>query len=95
MTRYDIKDGEPVFFDRWDSQDSWWFKGAMKNINAPFNLGHPGCDNSLAYLLKQAGYNVTNPSRTVKTYHLHSNDTRNWWGKSVIPEPYFLITPND
>ena len=61
----------PALHPHKDSQDVWAFMG-RPNIQAPFRMGQPGCDNRLAYLIKQAGYIVSNPAKTIKAYHLHN-----------------------
>jgi hypothetical protein len=56
------------------------------------------CDNSIAHLLSVAGYEVKNPSRTLKTFHFHITNIRNYTNISgqainVIPPPYKLLPP--
>jgi hypothetical protein len=92
LTRWDALTGQ--FMGRRDSQDSWLFRGKIKTGNYDFLLGFPGCDNRLAYELQQAGYNLSNPSRTIKTYHLHNGDDRSWHGKPQIRPPYLLLEPH-
>lgn len=78
----------------WDSQDAWIFKGRIREINADFRLGIPGCDNRLAYELSEAGYMVNNPSRTIHAVHVHTTNIRNYDEKTTkIPKPYLLLTP--
>jgi hypothetical protein len=96
LTRYDIKRGQSRFFDRADSQDVWIFRGGIKPIDgADFNLGVGGCDNRISYLLSKAGYTVTNPSLSIKTYHLHESGVRTFDYKKhkVIPPPYLTLKP--
>jgi len=96
LTRYDIKRGQARFFDRPDSQDVWIFRGGINPIEgADFNLGVGGCDNRIAYLLHKAGYTVTNPSLSIKTYHLHESGIRTFDYKKhkVIPPPYLTLAP--
>lgn len=96
LTRYDIKRGQARFFDRPDSQDVWIFRGGINPIEgADFHLGVGGCDNRIAYLLNKAGYKVTNPSLSIKTYHLHESGIRTFDYKihKVVPPPYLTIKP--
>jgi hypothetical protein len=96
----DFKNGA-VLFDRADSQDTWIFKGGVNQVlGADFTMGIAGCDNSIAHLLEQHGYNVINPSRTIKTYHLHLTNIRNYTdisGHAIqrIQPPYKLINPTE
>ncbi len=86
-----------ALFNREDSQDTWIFIGDVPQISgASFSLGKAGCDNSIAYLLQQSGYNVINPSRKLKTYHLHLTNIRNYtnpYGGTIdrVLPPYKLI----
>jgi hypothetical protein len=90
-----------VLFDRADSQDTWIFKGGVNQVSgADFTMGIAGCDNAIAHLLEQHGYNVINPSRTIKTYHLHLTNIRNYTdisGNAIqrIQPPYKLINPTE
>lgn len=93
LTRYDAYTG--VFLNRIDSQDVWVFRGKLPHLNfyCSFLMGIPGCDNRLAWELANIGYTVTNPSLTIRTFHMHKRPTmhdRN----NVISPPYFKITPS-
>lgn len=79
LSRWDIQpDGSAVHYQNSGSQDTWIFRGAIKMVEgANFTQGIAGCDNKIAYLLQEAGYKVTNPSTTIKTYHLHLSGIRN------------------
>lgn len=95
LCRYDLINGKEVFFNRRDSQDAWIFKGTVRPIKAEFGMGNWGCDNHIAYLIKQAGYEVKNPSLSIKIVHLHAVDDRAHFrtDKNTIPPPYYLINP--
>lgn len=86
--------GVPVQIQvRSDSQDTWLFRGPIKNIDhADFSLGVRGCDNRIAYELLNAGYEVLNPSLSIKTWHLHKSEVRRHdYHTIVIPPPYHKI----
>lgn len=71
ITRYE--NGE--LLNRLDSQDSWVFKGHVKQPKyCSFHLGMPGCDNRIAWELRNIGYEVINPALTIKTHHLHKGE---------------------
>jgi hypothetical protein len=106
LTRWDITDplnhkSGSKLYDTPDSQDTWMFVGGVPNIvGADFTLGLAGCDNKISYLLEQNGYNVLNPSRTLKTYHLHLTNIRNYTnivGHAIerIPPPHKLLHPTE
>lgn len=98
LTRYDLIEGEKVFFNRSDSQDCWVFRGAIGGIkNIDFPQGRWGCDNRLAHEIFAAGYDIKNPSLSIKTIHLHSVDDRNRvrTKDNTIPPPYYLLNPTE
>ena len=104
LCRYDIKSNRAnykvnsLFLNSWDSQDTWIFNGAVKQTEyADFTTGIAGCDNKISYLLEQAGYNVINPSITLKTYHYHTSNIRNYGTEDHqrLQPPYKLMTPTE
>jgi len=94
LTRYEVDaNGNKRFLNRNDSQDSWCFRGKIKAIPyADFHLGVPGCDNRICRELSIAGYEVINPSLTIKSYHLHANPTDHAKATKRINPPY--VRPN-
>lgn len=93
LSRWDYVSGGFIkHFDRNDSQDVWVFNGVAKCDNATYTMGVAGCDNRLAYDLREAGYLLSNPSKKIKPIHLHLTEHRTYNNQSyVIPKPYFLI----
>lgn len=89
LNRYDNNE----LFDVPYSQDAWVFKKGLLLKDSEFNLGMPGCDNRIALLALLQGNMVYNPSKVVKSYHVHKDKSRNYGG--VIPGPYLLCWPND
>jgi len=80
-----------------ESQDVWMVKGRFKNIpEADFPLGKKGCDNRIAYLLAKY-YDVINPSRSIRVFHYHLTNIRNYAPhgnpNDLIKPPYKLIFP--
>jgi hypothetical protein len=54
----------------------------------------PGCDNKIAYLAEQYGYNLKNPSLSVITKHMHKTNNRSGSSSDLskrIPPPYKLV----
>lgn len=102
LSRWDSKqmdnytDGA-ILYDRPDSQDTWIFNGSASIVNnsAPFTLGLAGCDNAIAHIISKSGYNVINPSKTLKTYHVHLTEVRNYRTDKPVPPPYKLLTPTN
>lgn len=92
LTRWEIENGIANFLNRRDSQDVWIFRGSPK-VNADFNIGVPGCDNHLAWLIKKAGYMISNPSLTIRAFHLHQVKVFTYKNLPLIPEPYLFLNP--
>lgn len=91
LTRYDKN--KLIYGSR--SQDSWIFKSPLNIEPNKFNFkfGHPGCDNRIAQIIKESGYNITNPCVTIKTHHLHMSGIRNWTEKDRIKGEYLFLKP--
>ena len=57
-------------------------------------MGIRGCDNRLAYEIKEAGYKILNPSKSIVTVHIHSSNKGNLNpNQETIPEPYLTLQP--
>ena len=101
LTRWDYQANQHhMLFDRPDSQDTWAFRGKRKGrTSIEFTMGVAGCDNRFAYELTQMGYTLSNPSKRIKSYHVHTSNVRNYLEndkpKEIVPEPYQLIHPHD
>ena len=80
-----------------DSQDCWIFRGKIKSLDkSDFPLGKMGCDNRIAYEIKKAGYDISNPSKTIHTWHLHNTNVRGYNPSvrnenTVVSQPYLNI----
>ena len=102
LLRHDVKkDGTVDIFrhfgePRWDSQDSWIFKSPLKiDINElDFSFGTLGCDNMFASKLYDQDYQISNPSYSIKIYHLHNVDERNYNCDDRVHGNYCLIQPS-
>lgn len=87
-----------IFGPRYDSQDAWIIHS---NFNVPikhrkafdFNLGKPGCDNKILYLLRVLGYTVYNSPYFIKCYHYHTSQIRNYNNSDLIKQPYIYMFP--
>jgi len=100
LSRYDYHiDGSTTPFLRPDSQDTWIFYGCPKiRTQIDYGMGMAGCDNRLAHDLSQQGLTIKNPSYSIKTYHYHDSNIRNYLGIDEtptyrVPTPYLLVTP--
>lgn len=87
-----------IFGPRHDSQDTWILHSNF-NIRAEhrkvfaFEFGKPGCDNKITYLMAILGYEVVNDPTFIKTYHVHSNQTREYTIMDRVPDPFALVVP--
>jgi len=79
------------FFDRPDSQDTWIVKGKVEGVVGNFTLGLRGCDNRIAAEFEIAGYKVSNPSKSIRTFHVHNSGVRNYTMADVVPKPYLTV----
>lgn len=107
LSRYDIDPtGAAVLWNHLDSQDTWIVFGGPHEVDAPYPMGVPGCDNALIHALRQAGFTVTNPSKTIRTYHLHLSQYRSYLdggngqgrgGAKIerVPPPYAFAKPTE
>lgn len=92
LSRYDwISPTRSVFFDRPDSQDTWIVRGKIENVWGDFPLGIRGSDNRLTHEFAKAGYTVTNPSKSLKSYHVHNSQVRTYMSEPPMPPPYLTV----
>lgn len=94
LNRWNIKKYEPLeveFFDKEWAQDTWIFKDIEPHNMMNFFLGYIRCDNHILFLLKQMGYTVSNPSKTIKTYHHHITEYRPNYKMLNIPLKYTTV----
>lgn len=98
LSRYEIaKNGSIEFLQGqgW-SQDSWIFKGKIKAVEfSDFYAGKIASDNRIAHELREAGYQIYNVAKTIKSYHLHEGAQRNYANadKSLKVAPPYLLLP--
>jgi hypothetical protein len=79
-----------------NAQDAWIFKGRVSDSviqSTNFPLGTPGCDNHLAWVLHNNGYNLLNPSYFIRAIHLHKSNYRNYSKDDRIEGEYLYIKP--
>lgn len=107
LSRYDVDPtGASALWDHGDSQDSWIVNGGPHEIDAPFPMGIPGVDNALIHILRMAGFTVTNPSKTIRSYHLHLSQYRSYLDggngrgrggvkMERVPPPYGFAKPTE
>ena len=101
LLRYDLPMSGDIseaklFGPRADSQDTWIVRSedvkkrdrsTWESMN--FQFGKMGCDNGLALEVMRAKFLVVNPSQTLKTYHVHASEIRNYSKVDVLDMPVF------
>ena len=82
---------------RVDSQDYWIIKGIPTFTEAAYEFGRPGIDNKVALELNNGGYRVMNLAKSIKGYHYHVSNQRNYYvnGSAIpgYPPPYLMVEP--
>jgi hypothetical protein len=58
-----------------------------------FGFGMPGCDNRIARIALDHGYNVTNPSLSIFSHHLHKSNHRTYKNEDRVRGEYHYIAP--
>ena len=98
LLRYEANSSQiKLFGPRFDSQDTWILHS--NNLledkylpNFDFHFGTPGCDNKILYLFKILGFDIINDPKTIRTYHLHNDTTRNYNMQRLSP-PFCFVYP--
>ena len=95
LSRWEVlENGKHKLHDAHDSQDSWIFLDEIKPGFYDYPFGIPGCDNRIAYELEKAGYKVINPSYSIRSFHLHLTNYRNYNDETPkIQPPYGYVKP--
>jgi SAM-dependent methyltransferase len=93
LSRWEWNEGKPELRDLKNSQDTWIFRGPVRNVNGNIPLGVPFCDNRIAFEFNNAGYNVTNPSKSIKTYHIQTSNIRRYDDHARVPGPILFVQP--
>lgn len=79
LSRWDRHgDGSWRLFEFESSQDAWIFQTPLLEFECDFHLGLLGCDNRLAWEAGYAGLVLSNPSRSIRAYHLHASGVRHY-----------------
>jgi len=95
LSRWDVlMNGNSKLFDYEWTQDTWIWKGKPQTIkNVDFTMGLPACDNRLAYEIAHSGMKPVNPSKSIKTYHLHITNKRSYKERDRLPGATMPLQP--
>lgn len=97
LSRYEIgQGGEHLLNNSEWSQDVWVFRGPPRVTGGDYFFGVPGCDNRFAHEIDASGYAVSNPSKSIKTFHIHTSRQRTPTNSAAhrISPPYLLPSPS-
>lgn len=94
LCRWEVnKDGTVTFLNRKDAQDVFIFNSKIRIPRySDCHFGIPGVDNRLCAELLNTGYEMLNPSLTIKTFHLH-HGAKSYDGSVRIGRPYHFLPP--
>lgn len=89
LTRYNPEEGRLRLNENphW-TQDTWALVKDHEPMpialyqEANFELGQPGCDNKIAYVMHSYGFRVTNPCGVIRSIHLQADDGRAYDAKA-------------
>jgi hypothetical protein len=99
LSRWNLQpDGSSVLYDHNDSQDSWIVRGSIRDVTGDFPVGIPRCDNRIAAEFERAGYQVRNPSFSIRSFHVHAGNGRIYDATTpnrLIPPPYKYVWPHN
>jgi len=88
---------QQLFNHYFDSQDTWiWHTNSkldkrQKSV-LDFQLGTPGCDNTMIYLMQVFGFETHNEPLLIKNYHFHKTNIRNYDSNTKpTSQPFFAV----
>ena len=90
LNRWDVDSNyNSIHYNMIGSSDAWVFKGVPEGIVGDYYLGWHGCDGRFGYEVLNAGYELYNPSLSIKTMHVHMSNRRNYNAfKNLVAGPY-------
>ena len=92
LSPWDWKSAQTIIAPNTDqNQDVWVMRGKVQGVNGNFPLGKPASDNRIAYEFRQAGYNISNPSKSIKTYHYHNSGIKNSTPADTVLGEHFYV----
>ena len=108
LTRYEYVDDDNyyinnIFVNNGWSQDTWILhtNSIVKELYEldifDFNLGTPGCDNKILYLLYRLNFNLINCPTLINIFHYHNTNIINYIDnkESRLKRPYLCLKPTD
>jgi hypothetical protein len=95
LSRTELGKAEPDPLDY--QQDAWAFRGRLPTDIGDYPFGCWGSDNRFAHELDAAGWQVLNPSKTIKTFHVHGSGYRTHMSTDAhrVPPPSLYFMPHE
>jgi len=95
LTRWDVQpDGSSKLILDNNGWDVWIWKSPLLMYEANFFQGKMHCDTRLLYLFREKSLKVRNPTRSIRTHHLHLSAVRNYKKSEGVPgELYKFLLP--
>ena len=94
LSRWDKRRDKLVPFHHLDSQDAWIIRNPNTVKCGDYSPGTPGCDNRLAEEIRESGYKVINPCKTIQAIHVHETGYRTYTpGVGTVHGQYYLPEP--
>jgi hypothetical protein len=97
LLRWDVNESgmTKIFGPRNNSQDTWGILSddakEMNLDNLNFMFGKPGCDNAITAIMKTKGFMCINPAFSLKSYHVHNTNIRNYTNMDRVYNPEYLF----
>jgi hypothetical protein len=94
LSRWDYQPNNTITHFDWDfSQDCWIFLSPMNNFTGGnYTMGLPGCDNRITHEVESHGLRVLNPSKLIRTIHLHTSQHRTYKTSDTVKGDYLFVS---
>jgi SAM-dependent methyltransferase len=93
LSRWDWHQNRTEFIAPNNKHDTWIVRGHVKNVDGDFKIGKPNSSGRIAYEFDKAGYSVTNPCSSIKTFHYHDSGIRTYTKEETIEGPILIVNP--
>jgi len=77
------------------SFDTYIFRPKIYVQDIDFYMGVPGCDNRFAHQLHASGLLVVNPSKIIRSFHVHASELRTYQEHERLGGEYLNIVGTD
>ncbi len=96
LSRWDIsEDGKSRLYDWSYSQDCWMYLSPYEFKDSNYTMGVPGCDNRIVFDASISGLKPHNPSKVIRTHHLHTSNHRTYKQQDILLGNYMFLESSD